>query len=310
MTTEGPSSQKFFLYFVFPLWSPFLGHSTCVLNSTTTKSYACLTLKFLHLGFILINVPKIEITNYFTYGRKLSLKAQKVGKETIYLFIDAKKVLQRHQKRARDSVKNLENKNEDDNTDATTLSKNCYDRKLLLCNEGRQLASCVCLLCHQVASNAVELICSEHQDHTEPLVVGEACLKQYLKDNKGNCPTQVHEGCQYMNSKFVRRIIDELMILCPRQYEQNVQRNGGSKTKDGATPSTPTCTFQGKIKDLKEHLEHSCSLQKIECTFKKYGCDTDFFLFRSRTARTNTCARPLGYGHQIYSFPGTTTPAI
>ncbi|ETO07483.1 WD-40 repeat protein, partial [Reticulomyxa filosa] len=141
-------------------------------------------------------------------------------------------------------------------------SSDCYDKEWLsLTNEPQKLSTLVCCLCNQIANNAVELQCDEHENAEHAYLIGEECLHKYLRQNNGKCPIQQHEHCEFSKSKTIRQQISELLIVCPRQYnflkkkELNKYNNWNSKKQ---------CDYKGKIREIKEHLDKSCQLISIE----------------------------------------------
>ncbi|ETO35226.1 hypothetical protein RFI_01848 [Reticulomyxa filosa] len=69
----------------------------------------------------------------------------------------------------------------------------CYKKDWVsLTTEPQKLDTLVCCLCNQIANNAVELQCDEHENSEQAYLVGEECLQTYLKQNNGKCPIQQH----------------------------------------------------------------------------------------------------------------------
>ncbi|ETO18489.1 G-protein beta WD-40 repeats containing protein [Reticulomyxa filosa] len=157
----------------------------------------------------------------------------------------------------------------------------CYNEEwVLFLNKRKKLKNFYCLLCKEIANNAMELICDEHEDMKEGLVVGEQCLLKHLKDHNNQCPTKSHDGCNYVKGKTARNCIDDLMVICPRQFMSQLNVCQQDQTKEGIVNKETQycCKFKGKIKDVKEHLEgNSCSLQPVECKFKGFGCNDVLF---------------------------------
>ncbi|ETO03566.1 hypothetical protein RFI_33836, partial [Reticulomyxa filosa] len=123
----------------------------------------------------------------------------------------------------------------------------------------------ICLICKQVANNALESHCPQHEDMKESLIVGGYCLQQYLKSNSNSCPIQPHENSIFLRNKVVRQQIGDLIVLCPLQY--------GNTQKDESTKKIQVCNFKGKIKELQDHLHKSCPLKLLDCWFKPFGCN-------------------------------------
>ncbi|ETO34434.1 hypothetical protein RFI_02660, partial [Reticulomyxa filosa] len=92
--------------------------------------------------------------------------------------------------------KNLEHEKE------TFSSSGCYDKDwVLLTNKAEKLNPLFCYICKQMANNAVELHCDEHENAGQVYLFGEECLQSYLKQNNGKCPIQQHEYCEFSKSK-------------------------------------------------------------------------------------------------------------
>ncbi|ETO24505.1 hypothetical protein RFI_12652 [Reticulomyxa filosa] len=96
--------------------------------------------------------------------------------------------------------KKLENKKE------TFSSSGCYNKDwVLLTNKPQKLSTLVCCICKQIANNAVELHCDEHENAEQVHLVGEECLQMYLKQNNDKCPIQQHDHCEFSKSKTLRQ---------------------------------------------------------------------------------------------------------
>ncbi|ETO00297.1 hypothetical protein RFI_37150, partial [Reticulomyxa filosa] len=94
----------------------------------------------------------------------------------------------------------------------------------------------------------------------------------------GKCPIQQHEHCEFSQVKTAKKLVSELLVICPRQFDlTKEQLNGGIKSGEEGEPwneSNPNlnlnlnlnsknncnCDYKGKIKDLKDHLDKSCNL--------------------------------------------------
>ncbi|ETO18000.1 hypothetical protein RFI_19295 [Reticulomyxa filosa] len=62
------------------------------------------------------------------------------------------------------------------------FSSDCYNKDwILLTNNEQKLNHLICCICKQIANNAVELQCDEHQNDGKVYLVGEECLQVYLK---------------------------------------------------------------------------------------------------------------------------------
>ncbi|ETO01451.1 G-protein beta WD-40 repeats containing protein, partial [Reticulomyxa filosa] len=116
----------------------------------------------------------------------------------------------------------------------------------------------------QIANNPISINCPQHQNLDESLIVGEHCLKEFFSANSNLCPIELHSNCQYAKSKLTQRYIHELNITCPLQFEQGLE----ASNKNGII-----CTFNGKIKELNDHLNNSCPFNQSECWFKSFGCN-------------------------------------
>ncbi|ETO01945.1 hypothetical protein RFI_35494 [Reticulomyxa filosa] len=102
--------------------------------------------------------------------------------------------------------KNLEHEKE------TFFSSGCYDKDwVLLTNKAEKLNPLFCYICKQIANNAVELHCDEHENAEQ--------VYFYLEQNNGKCPIQQHEHCEFSKSKVTRQQVSELLVIYPRQYD-------------------------------------------------------------------------------------------
>ncbi|ETO03277.1 hypothetical protein RFI_34133, partial [Reticulomyxa filosa] len=164
--------------------------------------------------------------------------------------------------------KNSENKIE------TFSSPGCYNKDwILLTNKPQKINTLICCICKQVANNAVELQCDEHENIEQVHLVGEECLQMYLKQSNGKCPIQQHEHCEFSKNKTIRQQVSELLVICPRQYDMK-QRQLKEGTVTGEEEeehenqsnwnSKGHCNYKGKIKEMKDHLDKSCQLISIQ----------------------------------------------
>ncbi|ETO05379.1 viral A-type inclusion protein [Reticulomyxa filosa] len=152
--------------------------------------------------------------------------------------------------------------------------QSCFDKHWVLqLNEKEQVNHFICLICKQVANRPVDIDCPEHEDTEEPLIAGENCLKQYLKNNNNTCPVQPHDGPRYSKNKPLKKQIDELNVICPHQFQQDLKitKNEEGET-EGKTSQIPNCNFKGKMKELSGHLD-SCPLKPVACWFQTFGCN-------------------------------------
>ncbi|ETO26341.1 hypothetical protein RFI_10797, partial [Reticulomyxa filosa] len=176
----------------------------------------------------------------------------------------------------------------EENKCKTISLEECYNKEwVTFLDEQLLLKNFQCLLCKEVANNAMELICNDHEDQKDALVVGGQCLMRYLNEHNGECPVGNHGLCNYVRGKAVRNFVDELVVICPRQFmsqeteKANVEMEEGTKITRGGPKVKHGCTFKGKIKEMKNHLERSCQLKPSECKFKEFGCKDLLFEFNA-----------------------------
>ncbi|ETO07694.1 G-protein beta WD-40 repeats containing protein [Reticulomyxa filosa] len=142
----------------------------------------------------------------------------------------------------------------------------CFSKNWILqSNNHTQISELICLICGQIANNPIEISCTEHQELEGAFLVGEECLKRFLNSNPNSCPVRSHNHCQYAKSRLAQRYIGELDVICPLQFTQDSQQVSNGKGIK--------CNFSGKLKDLDDHLNSSCSLQFSKCWFQPFGCD-------------------------------------
>ncbi|ETO04430.1 WD-repeat protein [Reticulomyxa filosa] len=154
-----------------------------------------------------------------------------------------------------------------------SLENSCFSKEWVLqLNQQDQINHFICLICKQVARNPIEMSCAQHQDLNESLIVGANCLKQFLNTNPDSCPVQPHNNCLYSPNRAAQLCIGDLRIICPRQFRQDskgvIQRQQPEEEDDEKI----TCDFKGKIKELNDHLNNSCSLKLFDCWYKPFGC--------------------------------------
>ncbi|ETO02836.1 hypothetical protein RFI_34577 [Reticulomyxa filosa] len=143
------------------------------------------------------------------------------------------------------------------NTEITPVfvEQQCFDKNWILqLNQPEQFEHFICLICKQVANSLVELCCPQHKDIDESTIVGENCLKQFLKANSNSCPIQHHENIEYVRCTASQRHIGSLKVICPLQFQQESQ--GQNQRNEGIV-----CDFKGKIKELSDHLSNACPLK-------------------------------------------------
>ncbi|ETO15808.1 hypothetical protein RFI_21556, partial [Reticulomyxa filosa] len=150
----------------------------------------------------------------------------------------------------------------------------CFDKNWILqLNQPEQFENFICLICKQVANYPIEICCPQHKDIDESPVVGENCLKEFLKTNKNSCPVEPHENCIYSRSGVIQRHIGALKVICPLQFQQDSQTPSQEKQQEGEENEKIICHFKGKIKDLNDHLNSTCPLKMLDCWYKPFGCE-------------------------------------
>ncbi|ETO34407.1 hypothetical protein RFI_02689, partial [Reticulomyxa filosa] len=109
-----------------------------------------------------------------------------------------------------------------DGTTPISFDMSCLDKNWILqTNQSGGINHFACLICKQVANNALESHCTQHEDMKEALIVGEYCLQQYLKSNSNSCPIQPHENPIFLKSRAVQQHVGDLIVVCPLQYEND-----------------------------------------------------------------------------------------
>ncbi|ETN99696.1 hypothetical protein RFI_37774, partial [Reticulomyxa filosa] len=73
------------------------------------------------------------------------------------------------------------------------------------------------------------------------------------------------------NVKSLQRQIDNLIVICPRQFERDLEAS--ESREEGKTLMRPGCNFKGSIKEVNDHLNNSCPLKPLACWFQSFGCD-------------------------------------
>ncbi|ETO00836.1 hypothetical protein RFI_36604, partial [Reticulomyxa filosa] len=149
---------------------------------------------------------------------------------------------------------------------SVSQQQSCFDKNWILqLNQHEDIHEFICLVCKQVANDPMEINCTQHKNMDESLIVGENCLNQFLSQNPNSCPVESHDNCLYFQSRVAKRCINELDVICPRQFEQEqeqqLQMSIHQGHKEGETPGFVNCNFKGKVKQVNNHLEHSCCLQ-------------------------------------------------
>ncbi|ETO22743.1 hypothetical protein RFI_14448, partial [Reticulomyxa filosa] len=168
-------------------------------------------------------------------------------------------------------IRNENEKFKEDEATSHPLQHGCFNKNWILqYNQDEETSHFICLICQQIANNPMEIRCAEHDSLDKSLIVGEHCLRQFLSVHPNSCPVQPHEGCQYAKSKLVQRQISDLSVMCPLQFEQNLQTSSSGEQK---ALKTVTCEFTGIMKNLNEHLDNWCPFNLSDCWFKPFGCD-------------------------------------
>ncbi|ETO02650.1 hypothetical protein RFI_34767 [Reticulomyxa filosa] len=186
------------------------------------------------------------------------------------------------------------------NATSTLFTVPCFDKQWILqTNEAEKINDYVCLICRQIANNALELNCPQHEDADELLIVGDQCLKQFLKENRNSCPIGSHEGCQYSKSRPLQKYIGDLTVMCLKQFEQELR-----KEKEEEIPGINKCDFKGKLKEIKDHLDKSCPLSVINCWFKPFGCN--YICHRHNLDKHLIANMKFHFGLVIQSFQSMT----
>ncbi|ETO00601.1 hypothetical protein RFI_36839, partial [Reticulomyxa filosa] len=99
-----------------------------------------------------------------------------------------------------------------ENEKETFSSSGCYNKDwILLTNNQQKLNHLICCICKQVANNAVELQCDEHENTEQVYLAGEECLQMYLKQNNGKCPIQQHDHCEFVKNKSLIKQVSDLL---------------------------------------------------------------------------------------------------
>ncbi|ETO19850.1 hypothetical protein RFI_17377 [Reticulomyxa filosa] len=112
-------------------------------------------------------------------------------------------------------------------------------------------------------NNPIELNCPQHESTDDVLIIGEKCLKDFLKNNNNLCPVEKHDNCQYSKTKLIQKLTGDLTIMCPGQFEQDIKKLTGEIK----------CNSKEKLKDVQNHLKNGCPLVLVDCWFKPFGCD-------------------------------------
>ncbi|ETO05775.1 hypothetical protein RFI_31621, partial [Reticulomyxa filosa] len=142
----------------------------------------------------------------------------------------------------------------------------CFNKEWLsLTNKPQKLNTLICCICKQIVNHAMELHCDKHENVDQVYLVGEECLQKYLKQNNGKCPIQQHDYCKFSQSRSMAKVVSELSVICPQQFElkkneSNEEIKSEEHWNESNLNSKTGCNYEGKIKDLKDHLDKSCNL--------------------------------------------------
>ncbi|ETO34502.1 hypothetical protein RFI_02592 [Reticulomyxa filosa] len=134
----------------------------------------------------------------------------------------------------------------------------CYSKSWIsLTNEAQRLNTLICCICNQIVNNAMELNCGEHENE-EKFVWLE-------KNNNGKYPIQQHGHCEFSQGKAMKKLVSELLAICPRQFNLKKRRKRRRRILNKSNSNSKNiCNFKGKIKDLKDHLGKSYNLISIK----------------------------------------------
>ncbi|ETO02051.1 hypothetical protein RFI_35385, partial [Reticulomyxa filosa] len=153
------------------------------------------------------------------------------------------------------------------------VESSCFNKDWILqFHQEEYIRHFICLICRQIANNAMILECPQHASMDESLIVGEHCMELFLKNNNNSCPIQSHDNCLYSRDNTARRYIGDLSVICIRQFEQE-SKTSNKTENEGEAPGEIKCNFKGKLKNLYGHLNNECPLQLINCWFKPFGCN-------------------------------------
>ncbi|ETO09926.1 WD-40 repeat protein [Reticulomyxa filosa] len=97
-----------------------------------------------------------------------------------------------------------------------SFEQSCFDKNWILqLNKQEQFENFICLICKQVANYPIEIDCPQHKSINESPIVGENCLKQFLKVI---CPLQFQQGGESITCGFkgkIKELNDHLSNVCP-----------------------------------------------------------------------------------------------
>ncbi|ETO02952.1 hypothetical protein RFI_34458, partial [Reticulomyxa filosa] len=157
-------------------------------------------------------------------------------------------------KKLRKKLSKMEEEKSKDNAkldlESITEQHACFDKNWILqLNKQESIHNLICLICKQVANSPMEINCIQHKNMDESLIVGENCLTKFLSQNQNSCPIEPHDNCLYSQGRFAKLYINELDVICPRQFQQE-QHQLRMLTQQGheerETPGIINCGFKGK----------------------------------------------------------------
>ncbi|ETO05670.1 hypothetical protein RFI_31725, partial [Reticulomyxa filosa] len=159
-------------------------------------------------------------------------------------------------------MKQAKEENSKDEVISFSLQHSCFNKDWILrLYQQEQIKHFICFICKQIVNNPMEINCPHHANVNEMLIAGEHCLKLFLENNDNSCPIQSHNNCQYSRNNNVRKYIDDLTVICIRQFEQELKMS--YETEE--ISEIIKCNFKGKLKDLNNHLMNECPLKLMNC---------------------------------------------
>ncbi|ETO20966.1 hypothetical protein RFI_16237 [Reticulomyxa filosa] len=163
-----------------------------------------------------------------------------------------------------------------------TLQK-CYSKEWVRSNRENEekkaeanIKDWSCGMCGEIANNAMELLCTEHEHDQEAFIIGESCLMEYLKHNDNLCPISNHKECRFVKRKEVRKEVENLNVMCPRQYQLEITSPSQQQHITSGVQQR-LCTYVGTIQSMKDHLSKSCPLVPLKCEYEEFGCNEPLF---------------------------------
>ncbi|ETO08057.1 hypothetical protein RFI_29333, partial [Reticulomyxa filosa] len=128
------------------------------------------------------------------------------------------------------------------------------------------LLSLTCGICRQIANNAVELHCDEHEEEEQAYLFGEECLENYLKNNNNKCPIQQHDVCKFYKNRTARKQIEHLLAVNCQQSNYIAENQKIMEIHDLGNKSISINEIFSLIKDVGELKEvYSKTKKEIEC---------------------------------------------